>query len=253
MHMRRLEGKVAIITGAARGVGQCAAKMFLQDGAKVVATSRKMENLSENLKDVACDDLLLVQHDVSSEEDWNNVVNAAMEKFGKVDVLVNNAGIILGKSVEDETLEEWNKVLATSATGPFLGIQKCSKVMKPGSSIINMASIAGLRGGARTGNDAAYNAAKGGERLLTKHAAHTLGPKGIRVNSIHPGAILTDMLKMYMEMDPNCMNATAEQAPLAPHYSTPEDISYLLIFLASDESKSITGAEIAIDNGLSSF
>ena len=251
--MKRLNGKVAVITGAARGVGLTAVKMFLQEGAKVVATSRKMENLHENLKDVLCDDLLLVQHDVANEEDWNNVVEQAVAKFGKIDVLVNNAGLILGKNIEEETLEEWNKVLSISATGPFLGIQKCSKVMEPGSSIINISSVAGLLGGPRTGNDAAYNAAKGGERLLTKHAAHVLAPKGIRVNSIHPGAILTDMLKAHLEMFPGALDASKGMAPLAPHYSTPEQIVYLMIFLASDEAGSITGSEIAIDNGHSSF
>lgn len=251
--MRRLEGKVAVITGAARGVGQCAVRMFLNEGAKVVATSRKMENLAANLEDVACDDLLLVKHDVASEADWEAVVSAAMEKFGKIDVLVNNAGVVLGKNVTEETLDEWYMVLNTSATGPFLGIQKCSKVMGAGSSIINISSVAGLRGGALTGNDAAYNTAKGGERLLTKHASQILGPKGIRVNSIHPGAIKTEMLEEYLKMDPGALDFTKLHAPLAPHYCTPEDVCYLLIFLASDEAKAITGAEITIDNGMSSF
>lgn len=251
--MKRLEGRVAIITGAARGVGQCAVRMFLNEGAKVVATSRRMENLAENLKDVACDDLLLVKHDVASEEDWNNVVASAMEKFGKVDVLVNNAGIVLGRNVTEETLEEWYKVINTSATGPFLGIQKCSKVMGAGSSIINISSCAGFSGGALTGNDAAYNTAKGGERLLTKHAAQILGPKGIRVNSVHPGAIKTEMLEEYLKMDPGALDFTKLHAPLAPHYCTPEEVGYLLIFLASKEASAITGAEIAIDNGMSSF
>ena len=121
------------------------------------------------------------------------------------------------------------------------------------SSIVNISSGAGLVGGPRTGNDAAYNTAKGGERLLTKHSAHALAYKNIRVNSIHPGSIMTDMLKMYIENDPNLLEWSKGFCPLAPYYSDPEDIVYGIIYLASDESKTVTGAELAIDNGLSSF
>ena len=253
--MNRLENKVAIITGAAQGVGLCAVKMFLDEGAKVVATDIQGEKLFVNIKALNNENVVAVQHDVSSEEDWKKVVDTALEKFGKLDVLVNNAGLILGKSVEVESLEEWNKVIGVSATGCFLGIKTCSAVMgtEGHSSIVNISSGAGLVGGPRTGADAAYNTAKGGERLLTKHSAHALAYKKIRVNSIHPGAIATDMLKMYLEMDPNCMEATKVHAPLAPHYSDPEDIVYGIIYLASDESKTVTGAELAIDNGLTSY
>ena len=253
--MNRLENKVAIITGAAQGVGLCAVKMFLDEGAKVVATDIQGEKLFANIEALNNENVIAVQHDVSSEEDWKNVVEKTLEKFGKLDVLVNNAGLILGKSVEVESLEEWNKVIGVSATGCFLGIKTCSAVMgtEGHSSIVNISSVAGLRGGFRTGLDAAYNTAKGGERLLTKHSAHALAPKKIRVNSIHPGAIMTDMLKMYMEMDPNCMEPTKIHSPLAPHYSDPEDIVYGIIYLASDESKTVTGAELAIDNGMSAF
>ena len=253
--MNRLENKVAIITGAAQGVGLCAVRMFLEEGAKVVATDIQGEKLFANIEALGSDNVIAIQHDVTSEEDWKNVVEKAVEKFGKLDVLVNNAGLILGKSVEVESLEEWNKGIGVSATGCFLGIKTCSAVMgtEGHSSIVNISSGAGLVGGGRTGGDAAYNTAKGGERLLTKHSAHALAHKRIRVNSIHPGAIATDMLKMYLEMDPGCLDASKPYAPLAPHYSDPEDIVYGIIYLASDESKTVTGAELAIDNGLTSF
>ena len=253
--MNRLENKVAIITGAAQGVGLCAVKMFLDEGAKVVATDINGEKLFANIEALGRDDVIAVQHDVSSEEDWKNVVEKTLEKFGKLDVLVNNAGFILGKSVEVESLEEWNKIIGVSATGCFLGIKTCSAVMgtEGHSSIVNISSGAGLVGGPRTGNDAAYNTAKGGERLLTKHSAHALAYKNLRVNSIHPGSIMTDMLKMYIENDPNLLEWSKGFCPLAPYYSDPEDIVYGIIYLASDESKTVTGAELAIDNGLSSF
>lgn len=253
--MNRLDGKVAIITGAAQGVGLTAVRMFLEAGAKVVGTDINYEKLEAQLKEFDQTNLLYFKHDVSSEEDWKNIVNQTMDKFGQLDVLVNNAGLIIGKDVMEETLEEWNKVIAVSATGAFLGIKTCSSVMGTNgrSSIINISSGAGLVGSARTGNDAAYNTAKGGERLLTKHAAHALASKRIRVNSIHPGAIKTDMLKMYIEMDPHCMDANKIFAPLYPYYSEPEDIVNAILFLASDDSKTITGAELAVDNGFASY
>lgn len=121
------------------------------------------------------------------------------------------------------------------------------------SAIVNISSGAGLVGGPRTGNDAAYNTAKGGERLLTKHAADALASKRIRVNSIHPDPIMTDMMRKYIEMDPTTLDDSKIFTPLYPHYSEPEDIANAIIFLASDEAKTITGAELAVDNGLSSY
>lgn len=253
--MNRLSNKVAIITGAAQGVGLATVKMFLKESAFVVGTDINYEKLDENMKKLGEEHLIWFKHDVSSEDDWKRIVDATIERFGKLDVLVNNAGFIVGKNVMEESLEEWNKVMSVSATGAFLGIKTCSSVMgtEGHSSIVNISSGAGLVGGPRTGNDAAYNTAKGGERLLTKHSAHALASKRIRVNSIHPGSIMTDMLKAYLEMDPNCMESSKPFCPLYPHYSEPEDIANAIIFLASDESKTITGAELAVDNGLASY
>ncbi len=253
--MNRLENKVAIITGAAQGVGLCAAKMFLSEGAKVVATDINGEKLEKAVAEIDSDNIIAIRHDVSSEEDWKNVVKKAIEKFGKLDVLVNNAGLIYGKSVEEESLDEWNKVIGVSATGCFLGIKTCAAVMgtEGHSSIVNISSAAGLVGGPRTGNDAAYNAAKGGERLLTKHCAQALAAKRIRVNSIHPGAIMTDMMKMIVSEKPEMLDVNRVYSPLPPHYSDPEDIVYGIIYLASDEAKTVTGAELSIDNGFAAY
>lgn len=253
--MNRLNGKVAIVTGAAQGVGLTTVKMFLEEGAKVIGTDINFEKLEANLKAIDSNDVCWVKHDVTNEEDWKNVVKVALDKFGQLDVLVNNAGYMAGKNVLEESLDEWNKIIGVSATGAFLGIKTCAAVMgtEGHSSIINISSIAGLVGGSRTGKDAAYNTAKGGERLLTKHSAHTLAPKRIRVNSIHPGSIMTDMLKKYLEVNPNALETSKLYSPLYPHYSNPEDIANAIIFFASDESKTITGAELAVDNGCSSF
>lgn len=253
--MDRLKDKVAIVTGAASGLGLVTVKMFLEEGAKVMATDINEALLAENMAAIGSDRLAWVRQDVSREEDWQAVIAAVTEKFGKLDVLVNNAGYIVGKNVAEESLEEWNKVISVSATGAFLGIKLCSAVMgtEGHSSIVNISSGAGLVGGPRTGNDAAYNAAKGAERLLTKHSAHALAPKRIRVNSIHPGGIATPMLKKYIEADPSLVENTKVFCPLYPHFADPEDIAYGIIFLASDESRCITGAELAIDNGLTSY
>lgn len=253
--MDRLKGKVAIITGAAAGVGLTAVKMFLDEGAKVVGTDINGELLEKNLSAFDSDRVLWVRQDVSKEEDWKEVIAKTLEKFGKLDVLVNNAGFIVGKSVEEESLEEWNKVIGVSATGAFLGIKLCSAVMgtEGHSAIVNISSAAGLVGGPRTGNDAAYNAAKGGERLLTKHSAQALAYKRIRVNSIHPGGIATEMLKKIISERPEMLDANKVFAPLPPHIADPEDIVYGIIFLASDEAKSVTGAELSIDNGFVAY
>lgn len=253
--MNRLENKVAIVTGAAQGTGLATVKLFLAEGAKVVATDIQGEKVEESIKAIGSDDVIALKHDVSSEEDWKNVVAKTMEKFGKLDVLVNNAGFSTGKNVEETTLDGWNKVIGVNATGCFLGIKYCSEVMgtEGHSSIVNIASVAGFVGGSRAGCDAAYHAAKGGERILTKHCAHALAYKKIRVNSIHPGGIFTEMARVSMERHPDVLDNIKVFAPLAPHFSEPEDIAYGILYLASDESRTVTGAELAIDNGYSSY
>lgn len=257
--MNRLENKVAIITGAAGGLGLATAKMFLDEGAKVVATDINEALLNESIGAIENENIIAVAHDVTSEEGWKNVVEKTLEKFGKLDVLVNNAGILLGKNVLEETLEEWNKIISVSATGAFLGIKACAPVMGTDghSSIVNISSFAGLRGGFRSGGDAAYNAAKGAERLLTKHCAHALAEKRIRVNSIHPGGIFTPMVQMMMEQMglglEDLEKAHDPSQALPPHMALPEDVAYGIIYLASDESRCVTGAELSIDNGMASY
>lgn len=253
--MERLNGKVAIITGAAQGVGLCAVKMFLNEGAKVVATDINDEKLFKVIEELGTPDAVAVKHNVSSEEDWKKVIETAVSTFGKLDVLVNNAGIVTNKPITEQTLEEFHRVIDVSATGSYLGIKHCSEAMgtEGHSAIVNICSICGVCGGSRSGLDTAYNAAKGAERMITKHTAHFLANKNIRVNCILPGVIATDMYKAWLKVQPDYADTLKPFAPLAPHYSEPEDIANAIIFLASDEARTITGAELAVDNGYSSY
>ncbi len=253
--MNRLDGKVAIITGAAGGVGLATAKMFLAAGAQVVATDLNEEKLKANIEAIGDDNIVYIQHDVTKEEDWQKVVDLAIEKFGHLEILVNNAGVLLGKDVLEESLDEWNLVMGVSATGPFLGTKYCAKAMSTDgrSSIINVSSVAGMFGGIRASGDAAYNSSKGAERILTKHCAHALASRRIRVNSIHPGAILTDMIKEFGKNNPDKAYDVRGMAPLPPHMAMPDDIANLITFLASDDARVITGAEIAADCGMSAY
>lgn len=254
--MARLDGKVAIITGAAGGMGLTMAQVFAKEGAKVVAADIQQELLQEGVEGIKADggDAIAVKVDVSSPEEWKNVVDEAVEKYGKVDVLVNNAAIQIGKNVKEATLDEWNKVLTINATSVFLGMQTVIPEMQKNGrgSIINMSSIGGIVGGAPDGHDVAYSASKGAVRSMTKHAAKILAEDKIRVNSVHPGVINTPMVEKSFEEYPELKETVKANFPLPPHTGEPEDLAYMVVFLASDESKFATGSEFVIDGGATS-
>lgn len=250
--MARLEGKVAIITGAASGQGAAELKLFVKEGAKVIATDIQIEllnslvnEINEQYGQVA----IALRHDVASEQDWQTVVESGINEFGKIDILVNNAGVS-GRvhALEEITLEEWNFVMNINATGNFLGIKYVVPEMKKvgGGSIINISSIAGING---YGMLTPYAASKGATRTLTKGAANQLGVDNIRVNSIHPGFIETPMIEQYTSND-EARQYLVSQIPLRT-LGKPNDVANSVLFLASDESQFITGAELIIDGGQS--
>lgn len=247
--MARLEGKVAIITGAASGQGAVEAKLFANEGAKVVATDFNEEALNKNVDEINANggEAIAVKHDVTSKEDWDVVVQKAIEAFGEINILVNNAGITgeIMKPIEDFTVEEWDKILDVNAKGPFLGTKAVIPEMKKagGGSIVNISSLSGLYG---LGNPA-YNSSKGAVRLLTKNIALDYGKHNIRCNSIHPGTIETPMTKDFVGHEEG-KQAALQGIPLGV-LGQPEDVAYAVLFLASDESKFITGAEVVIDGG----
>lgn len=248
MSSNRLENKVAIITGAAGGMGAAHVKRFIAEGAKVVFTDVQ-EEAGQKLAQELGENALFVRHDVTSEEDWAKVVVEAEKAFGPVNVLLNNAGIIMGAKFEDFKLEDFRKVMEVDFFSNFIGMQAVLPSMKKAGagSIVNVSSVEGYR--ARPQN-AAYISAKFGVRGLTKAAAVDLSPFNIRVNSVHPGAIATQMLAG--EGSKDGIEDAMKRIPLG-RVADPSEVSALMVFLASDESSYSTGAEFVIDGGLTAL
>ena len=247
--MNRLQNKVAIVTGAAGGMGKSIALLFAQEGASVLATDIQFEKMNAWVKEANMQHLACIQHDVESDTNWQQVVEKALELFGKIDILINNAGVYQPlETTEATTLERWNKVLSINLTSAFLGAKTALPHLKKSgkAAIVNISSIAGMVGG----NGAAYSSSKAGMRLLTKDQAVEFAPFNIRVNSIHPGGVLTPMTEHLFPVDP--AQKTAMLAAMCPlgRIGTPEEIAYGALYLASDESSYVTGNELVIDGGM---
>lgn len=246
--MERLKNKVAIITGAAGGMGAAMAKLFAREGAKVLATDVQEEKLKTWVLDAVKEGLTIeyILHDVTSEADWKKIVDKALSLYGRIDVLVNNAGVFPGfTDCEQTTKELWDKIIAINLTGPFLGCKACIPHLKNagGGSIVNIASIAGLIGG----NGVAYTSSKGGLRLLSKDLAVTLAKDKIRVNTICPGAVLTPMTEALLAQ-PEMENIIKNLSPQG-RVGDVLEIAWAALYLASDESSFTTGADLVIDGG----
>lgn len=241
----RLDGKVAIVTGAAAGIGKAIAEGFVREGAKVVVTADHNVDGGTAVAESLGDAGLFVQQNVAEEADWQKVIDDTTDKFGHVDIVVNNAGIGgRNGSIEDFSLEDWQKVIDVNLTGNFLGVKHGINAMKANGgkgSIINVSSVAGLRGLPMA---APYSASKGGSRLLTKAAALSVANEGlaIRINSVHPGWVDTAIIPEQVR------DAVTKTIPMG-HMGQPEDIANMCIFLASDESAYATGAEFVVDGG----
>jgi NAD(P)-dependent dehydrogenase (short-subunit alcohol dehydrogenase family) len=251
--MGRLENKVAIITGAASGMGLAAAKLFAKECAKVVATDIAIKELTEGVTDIE-GDILTLELNVTSEEQWRSVSERAKNQFGKIDILINNAGVSVHKGLLEEDLEGWNKAISLNLTSVWLGMKTVIPYMQKNGkgSIVNCVSLAALVGGADSGT-AAYSAAKGGVRSLSKHVAINFAKDHIRVNSVYPGAILTGAARKYgVTSQEQLGRAFTNMIPLPPHAGEENDIANAYLFLASDESKFVTGEELVVDGGWSS-
>ena len=247
----RLENKVALISGGARGQGEVEAKLFAREGAKVVIgdiledDGRRVEAEINELGG----ECVFVNLDVTQEADWERAVATAVARFGKLDVLVNNAGIFKLGKVEETTPELWDEIMDINSKGVFLGTKCAIPEMRSagGGSIINISSVAGLIG---TQYSAAYGASKGAVRLFTKSTATAYAREGIRANSIHPGVIETPMTTPNLLSDDDARQRSIARHPLG-RIGQPEDVAYGALFLASDESSFMTGSELVIDGGLS--
>ena len=245
----RLENKVALISGGARGMGATEARLFASEGAKVVIGDvLEVEGRQTEAQiNEAGGDCLFVSLDVTSETNWQDVVAATVERFGKLDILVNNAGIARPGTVEETTTELWDAIMDINAKGVFLGTKAAIPEMRKvgGGSIINISSVAGIV----ASRLAAYGASKGAVRLLTKSTAIQYASDGIRANSVHPGVIESPMtLPLLLDTEDNRQSSIARH-PIG-RLGQPEDVAYGVLFLASDESSFMTGSELVIDGGL---
>lgn len=243
--MGKLNGKVAIVTGAARGQGEAEVRMFVQEGAQVVfgdVLDDRGEKVAADLGDAA-----LYQHlDVTQEGDWDAIVATTLERFDRIDVLVNNAGILRVRMLDGHTLDDYMEVININQVGCFLGMRAVTAPMKEqrGGVIINTSSTSGFVG---TLGLVAYTASKFAVRGMTKVAAMELGHFGIRVNSVHPGGIATEMLNQPEFAGLDQGNAYGGQ-PI-PRIGTPDEVAKMMVFLASDDSSFSTGSEFIIDGG----
>lgn len=244
--MGELDGKVAIISGAARGQGAAAARLFVAEGARVVIGD-VLDDVGKELAESLGAAAVYRHLDVSSEDDWANVVNETVETWGGIDVLVNNAGILRFAALPDMPLEDYLRIVNVNQVGTFLGMRAVSKPMMAAGkgSIVNISSVEGLAGMPYL---TAYTSTKFAIRGMTKVAALELGPKGIRVNSVHPGMIETDMVKDAAGGHDIDLSPAAKRIALR-RMGQPEDIAEVVLFLAGDRSSYVTGAELAADGG----
>ena len=244
----RLENKVAMISGGARGMGAVEAKLFAKEGAKVIIGDMLEEEgrkLEAEINETG-GECLFVPLDVTDENAWQRAVSQGVARFGKLDILVNNAGIYRANDVLETTSAEWDQVMDINAKGVFLGTKHAIPEMRKsgGGSIVNISSVAGLVGSRMT---AAYTASKGAVRLLTKSTAVQYASDGIRANSVHPGTIETPMTAGLLADEAHRQDRM-DRTPIG-RLGQPEDVAYGALYLASDEASFVTGSELVIDGG----
>ncbi|MDQ4086350.1 MAG: glucose 1-dehydrogenase [Actinomycetota bacterium] len=244
--MGRLNGKVALVTGAARGQGAAVARRFVDEGARVVVAD-VLDDVGKETASALGDAAYFRHLDVSNEHEWASAVDEAVGTFGRVDVLVNNAGVLHFAAIADQTVEDFQRLFSVNQLGAFLGIRAVAPVMagQGGGSIVNVSSIEGLAGAPFL---IAYNATKFAIRGMTKTAALELGSSRVRVNSVHPGLIDTGMTRAVAGGDGADLEKACRRLPVR-RAGRPEDITGIMTFLASDESAYCTGSEFVVDGG----
>jgi len=242
----RADGKVALITGSAGGIGAAAARRLAQEGALLLLTDADAagaERLAQELGEAAS----AHSHDVTSEADWQAVTSWALETHGRIDILLNNAGVFLAAPLAETSLEDFRRVIDVNVVGVFLGMRSVAPAMteQRAGSIINLSSVAGLMGSPYL---LAYAASKWAVRGMTKVVAKELASSGVRVNSLHPGQIDTDMNTRQREKTPELIDKLIRGIPLR-RIGTPQEIAHAVVYLACDESVYVTGSELVVDGG----
>jgi 3-oxoacyl-[acyl-carrier protein] reductase len=239
----RFKNKVVIVTGSSRGIGKATALAFAREGAKVVITSRKQKDCDAAAKEIgsAC---LAAACDVSKAKDIDNLVKQTLKRFSRIDVVVNNAGILNIKSITDTTEKDWSETIDINLKGQFLLCKAVAQHLKSGAAIVNISSVLGETGAEDV---SAYCASKGGVIALTKALAIEFAPKNIRVNAIAPGPIRTAMLAP-IEQDPQLKKEVLNWVPLH-RFGEPEEVAKAVLFLASDDASYITGHVLNVDGG----
>ncbi len=248
--MGRVEGRVALVTGAGRGLGEAAAYRLADEGARVVVTDVNEEGVRETAGAIRDRDgeALPLEHDVTEPARWEEVVEETLETFGGLDVLVNNAGVATNRSLPEIDLQDFREVMEVNATGTFLGMQQCAPMMadRRGGSIVNLSSVAGIAG---VRDHTSYGASKGAIRTMTKDVAIEYAEENVRANSIHPAYIDTPMARGIEEGSSLSLEELSERVIPMGHAGEPDDVAWLVVYLASEESRFITGAEIPVDGG----
>ena len=242
----RLENKVAIISGGSRGMGAFEATLFVKEGAKVIIGDVRDEEGRDLAKHIGSN-AVYMHLDVTSERDWAAVVKEATDRYGKLDILVNNAGVSARGTIEETSVDDWDRVMGINSKGVFLGTRAAIPDMRKsgGGSIINISSQLGLVGMAESSPQ--YQSSKGAVRIFTKSAAIQYAPEGIRVNSVHPGPIVTPMTEA-RRSDSAVQQVMVSRIPLG-RYGESKDVAYGVLYLASDEASFVTGSELVIDGG----